>query len=145
MPRLIFSLSQCSAAAFYGTAFIVVCGLLSGGCNTKPANNAPNATAQPDSHKTVAHEDHGSRGTAGGHENMNMDSVARRMLVIETEPTLPVAGSTTKLILRIEDEQVAAVKQFDLLHEKLVHLIVVRDGLDEFAHLHPNVDASGTR
>ena len=74
---------------------------------------------------------------------MKMEAVVRRKLVVETEPTPPVPGSPTKLTLRIDDEQGKTVKQFDVLHEKLVHLIVVRDGLDEFAHLHPDVDASG--
>lgn len=35
------------------------------------------------------------------------------------------------------------VKEFGLVHEKQVHLILVRKGLDEFAHLHPEVDEAG--
>ena len=29
------------------------------------------------------------------------------------------------------------------LHEKLVHLIAIREGLDQFSHVHPTVDAGG--
>lgn len=35
------------------------------------------------------------------------------------------------------------VSEFEKTHEKLVHLIIVREGLDHFAHLHPEVDSSG--
>lgn len=72
-----------------------------------------------------------------------MKMVTQRKLVVETEPSQPQAGSPTKLVLQIPDDDGAPIKTFDVLHEKLVHLIVVREGLDEFAHLHPEVDASG--
>ncbi|MBL8799271.1 MAG: hypothetical protein JNM56_35625, partial [Planctomycetia bacterium] len=36
------------------------------------------------------------------------------------------------------------VKEFETIHEKQVHLIIVREGLDQFAHIHPEIDRSGT-
>ena len=72
---------------------------------------------------------------------MNMPT--QRKLVVGTDPSQPQTGSATKLVLQIQDDDGTPIKKFDLLHEKLVHLIVVREGLDEFAHLHPEVDASG--
>src|SRR5207247_237220 len=36
------------------------------------------------------------------------------------------------------------VKNFEEVHEKRVHLIIVRDGLDHFAHVHPDLDTNGT-
>ena len=74
---------------------------------------------------------------------MKLNMVTQRKLVVETEPSQPQAGSPTQLVLQIQDEDGKPIQQFDVLHEKLVHLIVVREGLDEFAHLHPEVDASG--
>jgi hypothetical protein len=35
------------------------------------------------------------------------------------------------------------LKTFDLLHERPMHLIVVRDALDEFQHLHPQISDNG--
>ena len=32
---------------------------------------------------------------------------------------------------------------FEILHEKKIHLIIVREGLDIFDHIHPDVDGSG--
>lgn len=92
------------------------------------------------------HADHGAPskdgpGAQGGHEAMNMPT--QRKLVVGTDPSEPQAGSATKLVLQIQDDDGTPIKAFELLHEKLAHLIVVREGLDEFAHLHPDVDASG--
>ena len=100
----------------------------------------------PDSH--AGHSNNGApskvdHGSHGGHENMPMNTAPPRTLVVMTEPSQPAAASTTQLKLRIQDADGTPVKTFDILHEKLVHLIVVRDGLDEFAHLHPDVDSSG--
>ena len=72
-----------------------------------------------------------------------MNAATPRKLVVATDPLQPQAGSATKLVLQIQDDDGAPIKSFDTLHEKLVHLIVVREGLDEFAHLHPDVDGSG--
>ena len=92
---------------------------------------------------TPSKDGHGSHANKGGHENMPMNMPTQRKLMVETEPSQPQAGSPTKLVLQIPDEDGAPIKQFDVLHTKLVHLIVVREGLDEFAHLHPDVDVSG--
>ena len=85
----------------------------------------------------------GTPGNKNGHKNMQINNVTLRKLVVGTDPSQPQAGSTTKLVLQIQDDDGTPIKKFDVLHEKLVHLIVVREGLDEFAHLHPEVDASG--
>ena len=92
---------------------------------------------------TASKDGHGSHGKPGDHENMKMSMATQRKLVVGTEPSRPQAGSPTKLELQISDEDGSPIKRFDVLHDKLVHLIVVREGLDEFAHLHPEVDASG--
>jgi len=100
----------------------------------------------PDSHEghskngAASKADHGSH---GGHEDMPMKMAPPRALVVMTDPSQPAAAATTKLIMKIQEADGTPIKTFDILHEKLVHLIVVRDGLDEFAHLHPDVDSSG--
>ena len=115
------------------------------GCTGKhegtPAAQAPAMKhGGPADQGTPSKGGHGSHGDQGGHENI----VTQRKLTVGTEPSQPRAGSPTKLVLQIPDENGEPIKTFDVLHEKLVHLIVVREGLDEFAHLHPEVDASGT-
>lgn len=64
-------------------------------------------------------------------------------LIVATTPAPARAGEPTRLRLMIHRPDGSMVDAFDVSHEKQVHLIVVRDGLDEFAHLHPAVDAAG--
>ena len=77
----------------------------------------------------------------GGHGQMEMPTP--RKLVVGTAPAYPRAGAMTKLVLQIQDDDGTPIKRFEMLHEQLIHLILVRDGLDEFAHLHPQVDKMG--
>jgi hypothetical protein len=65
------------------------------------------------------------------------------MLMVQTDPAQVTAGKATILKLMIHDASGAVVKDFDVVHEQKVHLIIVRDGLDQFAHLHPAVDSAG--
>jgi hypothetical protein len=51
-------------------------------------------------------------------------------------------GMPTKLQFHLERDG-KTLREFDLLHERVMHLIVVRDALDEFQHLHPTVANDG--
>lgn len=84
------------------------------------------------------HDQHGSNGHAE-HEMVHRAST----LILETEPAMPKAGESVALKLMVHDSDGAMVRDYDMIHEKLVHLILVREGLDEFSHLHPAVDDSG--
>lgn len=115
------------------------------GCASKQ-EDAP--AAKPPAMNHGGHAEQGApskdaHGGHGGHENMPMNMAAPRKLVVGTDPSQPQAGSPTKLVLQIQDDDSTPIKSFDLLHERLVHLIIVREGLDEFAHVHPDVDGSG--
>jgi hypothetical protein len=76
----------------------------------------------------------------GGHEHAGHGAAT---LIIQTDPAPVAAGKLTTLKLMIHDAGGAMVKSFDVVHEEKVHLIIVRDGLDHFAHIHPTVDAAG--
>jgi hypothetical protein len=95
-----------------------------------------------------SHANHGVQtsggNSSGGHANHEqMKMAVQRKLVVKADPAQPTASSPTKLVLQIQEENGTPIRQFEPLHEKLVHLIIVREGLDEFAHVHPEVDASG--
>ena len=86
--------------------------------------------------KTKHSDDHGDphaehRGGEGGE------------LMVTTKPATPEAGEPASLELMIHDASGKMVSAFEETHEKLAHLIIVRDGLDEFAHLHPDVTSDG--
>jgi hypothetical protein len=63
--------------------------------------------------------------------------------MIQTDPPAPVADKPVVLKMMIHEADGAMAREFETVHEKLVHLIIVRDGLDEFAHVHPAVDDQG--
>lgn len=110
----------------------------------KQAAKDPAAIHDSHDEKTSASTNiHSSHGDSGSHGKMKMSAVTRRVLKVQTEPQEPKAGSPAKLTLQIHGNDDTPIRQFDVMHEKLVHLIVVRDGLDEFAHLHPEVDSAG--
>lgn len=115
------------------------------GCSGKGDGPPPASTPKANSGSHAEHAPsevgHSSPSNHAGHEQMQMP--AARKLLVRTEPSQPQAGEATKLLLQILDDNEQPITKFALLHEKLVHLIVVREGLDEFSHLHPLVDASG--
>ncbi len=75
----------------------------------------------------------------GGH----MGGPADSMLMVATEPAVVKAGESVKLKLMIHDAAGAMIRDFETVHEKKLHLIIVRDGLDQFAHIHPEIDPAG--
>ena len=73
---------------------------------------------------------------AGHHEG---HTATRRKL--DVQPETVRAGVETKIQMSIPAEDGQLVKDFKESHEAKLHLIIVREGLDQFAHLHPDVDA----
>lgn len=63
--------------------------------------------------------------------------------MISAQPDPPTAGQPTKLRMMIHSADGSMVQDFDVVHEKKLHLILVREGLDEFAHVHPELDDKG--
>jgi hypothetical protein len=64
-------------------------------------------------------------------------------LILSSTPEPPRAGEPVELRIMLHDASGQMLKEFEPIHTKLAHLIIVREGLDEFAHLHPSVDESG--
>jgi hypothetical protein len=64
-------------------------------------------------------------------------------LVIDT-PELR-RGRTERVAFRILDADGEAVTDYDVVHEKRMHLIIARRDLTGFQHLHPELGADGTR
>ncbi len=44
------------------------------------------------------------------------------------------------LTFRIEDQESVVLKDFDTVHERLLHLIIIRKDISNFQHLHPSFD-----
>ena len=57
----------------------------------------------------------------------------------KTNPPNPAAGAPTDLIFTVKNEREETVEDFQIVHEKPMHLLVVSEDLSEFYHLHPEV------
>jgi hypothetical protein len=110
-------------------ATVIVLLAVLAGCSAK------HETTHPESHRQTAD-------AHPGHDMTKMGAMAGT-LVVKTEPAEVKAGQRTKLSLMIHDADGVMVKDFDVVHEKKVHLIVVSDGLSQFDHIHPDLDSVG--
>jgi hypothetical protein len=108
---------------------LIVLLALPAGCSSK------NEQKHPGGHQSTA-------AAHTGHDMSKMGGMAGTLMV-KTDPAEVKAGQRTKLSLMIHDASGAMVKDFDVVHEKKVHLIVVSDGLAQFAHIHPDIDDAG--
>lgn len=92
-------------------------------------------TAEQETHGATAHE-------GGGHEPAGL-GVSADGYTLRMNPTQLERGQARELRFSIEEGGVP-VTEFDELHERRLHLILVRRDGAEFRHLHPEMDAAGT-
>jgi hypothetical protein len=107
---------------------------LSVGCTPHSESTNADSAIEHSADQHLSHADNHDHGPGAS------DSV---QLIIQSTPQNPTAGEPVKLALMLHDSQGNMLKEFEPNHEKLAHLILIREGLDEFAHLHPSVDGSG--
>lgn len=55
----------------------------------------------------------------------------------------PESGKNSTLSIQVNDKKGKAVKEFELEHEKLMHLIIVNKELSYFKHVHPEYKGGG--
>jgi len=127
-------------------AALLLPAVLLAACSSGGTASDPGAdTAAPSTTTKVAgdHEhdhDHDHGAMAGG--NATAPSAAGFTLTPATT-ALP-AGFAGELAFSILDDTGAAVTDFDVTHEKPMHLLLVNHALTEYHHLHPQMDADGT-
>jgi hypothetical protein len=64
---------------------------------------------------------------------------------VKTQPASPKPGQPVELIFRVLHPKTGKlVKNFDVVHDKLFHLFLLRSDLSEFAHEHPELQPDGT-
>lgn len=71
-------------------------------------------------------------------------AVARKYDVVVTTTPPPEAGKKTALSIEVIDDSGARIKDFEVVHEKKLHLLLVSKDLSWFAHEHPELGADGT-
>lgn len=79
---------------------------------------------------------------ATGHSAHGVDPNAFHLTLV-AEPAAPRAGEQVVITLNLTDAYGAPVSEFETVHEKKLHLIIVRQGLDKFTHVHPEPGPQG--
>jgi hypothetical protein len=127
-------------------AFVVALPLLFGaaalaGAAIEPHGEDPTARpAEPEGHMSP----HAASATAHAPDTVRGLAVAEDDLRVVVEQPELRRGRTERLRFRIVDEHGAAVRDFDVTHEKRMHLILARRDLSGFQHLHPTQAADGS-
>ena len=125
-------------AAFVAALPLLFGGAALAGAAIEPHGEDPTArTAEPEDHMSAsdtAHAPDPVRGLAVAEDDLR---------VVVDQPELR-RGRTETLRFRIVDEHGSAVRDFDVTHEKRMHLILARRDLTGFQHLHPELAADGT-
>jgi hypothetical protein len=66
-------------------------------------------------------------------------------LKMESEPKAPRPNEKVRLRFSVYNPKSGEkVRQFAIMHEKLYHLFVVSQDLDEFQHIHPDIEQDGS-
>lgn len=82
----------------------------------------------------IAMEAHGGEG----------ESVGIHMYRVHFERPKEAAGEQTKLKFKITElYSEKAIENFEIVHEKIMHVVLVRDDLRYFDHIHPEVPSPG--
>jgi hypothetical protein len=130
------------------SAFVAVLALLFGGAALAGAAIGPDladegAATPREEHSgmTATHTEHEEGGAA--HPVRGLAVAEDGLRVVVDDPELR-RGRSEALRFRIVNEHGKTVRDFDVEHEKRMHLIIARRDLTGFQHLHPEQAADGT-
>ena len=127
-------------------AFVAALAALFGGAALAGAAIGPDrdddvASAGPKEHSEMSATD--THKETGAHPVRGLAVAEDGLRVLVADPELD-RGREETLRFRIVDERGETVRDFDVEHEKRMHLIVARRDLTGFQHLHPEQAADGS-
>ena len=116
------------------------------GATTAAATGAAATTGYTCPMHPEVHADHPGKCPQCGMDlvPVNAKAAGKTFDVVVTANPAPEAGKKTTLTFAINDEGNARVKDFDVVHEKKLHLLAVSKDLAWFAHEHPELQPDGT-
>lgn len=94
------------------------------------------------------HTDH-SHHTSSDHQGNSMEHMnheANTKITTQTKLTAPknlVPNQPVNLVINVQDPAGKSIDKFDIFQEKLMHLIIVRDDLGTYDHIHPTYKGNG--
>ncbi|MBS9394096.1 MAG: hypothetical protein HEQ29_13430 [Dolichospermum sp. LBC05a] len=118
---------------FFASIFVVTTLLLAPGCSS----NTKSTETQVSPSIMTNHDGHSM-------ENMNHENNSQITTKVKlTAPKSLSPNQPINLVIDIQDSTGKPVNKFDIFQEKIMHLIVVRDDLQFFAHIHPEYKENG--
>jgi hypothetical protein len=125
----------------FSGVFVVTTLLLAPGCSSvnksTEAQVSPTMMMNHDGDKTSGHE---------GHTMEHSHNDKQSKIITQAKLTAPkdlAANQPIDLVIDIQDTGGKPVNKFDIFQEKLMHLIVVSDDLENFEHIHPEYKENG--
>ncbi|MGO4549370.1 hypothetical protein AB4Z29_31795 [Paenibacillus sp. 2TAB23] len=119
---------------------ILVLGLLSA-CGTTKENDHSGHNVTNQNHENSASPSAG-HGEHGDHDTKEQPADSLKASFSFVSGTV-IANGKSDLDIQISDSDGNTVNEFELNHEKLMHLIVVSKDLSYFNHIHPEYDSNG--
>lgn len=130
--------------ALFVVALAVVFGAAAAiGSLVEPAETEEQGMEETMEAHTSEVDTHGAHASEAGNDPAGL-GVAEDGYAVRFASTQFERGEAGELRFTIESADGEPVTEFDELHERRMHLIVVRRDGTEFRHLHPEMDASGT-
>lgn len=99
-------------------------------------NNHHKSTSITDKqHENMKHSQHYQQ------QNYHREPISNQYNVnLHFDSVVPEAGRKTVLTISVAEKLGTPVRDFELVHDKLMHLIIVGEDLSYFAHIHPTFE-----
>ncbi|MBD2387194.1 hypothetical protein [Cylindrospermum sp. FACHB-282] len=126
------------------TGIIVAASLLFAQSCTSNIKSAEKQVSQDDMHQ--GNHQQNARSEHQGHSMAEMNQGEKSQVTTQAKLTAAKNLSPNQpipLVIDIQDSAGKSVTKFDTFQEKLMHLIVVRDDLISFEHIHPEYKGNG--
>ncbi|MGC4811613.1 hypothetical protein ACLQ29_13910 [Micromonospora sp. DT228] len=124
----------------FGLGRVNATGTTTGGPSLAAEHSDPPGTG-PHSHGTTTSTDQGAATELGG---LAVSSAGFTLATLAPLAAEFAAGRPGQLRFQVRDAQRRPVTRFAVVHDKPMHLIVVRRDLTGYQHLHPTMAADGT-
>ena len=110
--------------------------------NTHSQHKEPMDERESSAIKNEGHHNHHSHQTKTTVTSPMVSPLVNYNVNVQFDPAIPQAGKPTRLSLVVTEQKVGEpIKQFDIIHDKLMHLIIVnKEDLSHFAHIHPKLN-----
>ena len=110
--------------------------------NTHSQHKEPMDERESFANKNERHHNHHSPQSKTTVTSSMVSPLVNYNVNVQFDPATPQAGKPTRLSLVVTEQKVGEpIKQFDIIHDKLMHLIIVnKEDLSHFAHIHPKLD-----